>query len=522
MPSQPTRFKPNYQISIISGCGLAGIVLALLLLSIEKGPRTGSVFHEVGYFPREVVDRAIQHFTDSLHDAIKEYRAKKRTYQQLITQKPSADSAGVAVDSISDFSRHITQDSMSILALNNDKLYYEDSTLTDTNALRMVTNWVHFGIPPNLVTQWDNAYQKTGSGWGDSVHYYARFPVNNRQFVYKGVAQFKIVTYKSNIQYMTKNPGVASWVFLMVIFCGFCFITIPASIYIMEQVLKIFKPEERPDQKGYWVAMAIVAGCLILFLVVLFHTFSDEAPVKDLFFMRTLVNFLKFATALGCVSGAFCLAGFIHSASMLGYFADKVQTQTTKVREQREEVKKMMAPMAGVAPVVPVGGVVATPPAAAEVQAVECSDDEEAKHKEYADQLRKLLGFFHRYFILSAVLLSLVVLCTGALYNAANSLGFLKLLAVNWGYSPAGGDAVYLFGGLFTAILLLVFLPTKMQFGDVQLNLPRDEADRDNEGDSKWYGLLQQPFSWLKGGLIAASPFLSGLVQSLLALLMKH
>ena len=161
-------------------------------------------------------------------------------------------------------------------------------------------------------------------------------------------------------------------------------------------------------------------------------------------------------------------------------------------------------------------------PAAAEAKAIECSDEEEAKHKEYADQFRKLLGFFHRYFILSAILLSLVVLCTGALYNAANSLSFVKLLRINWGYSPAGGDAVYLFGGLFTAILLLVFLPAKMQFGDVQLDLPRDANEHDDDDGGKWYGMLEQPFSWLKGGLIAASPFLSGLIQNLLGLMNKH
>jgi hypothetical protein len=150
-------------------------------------------------------------------------------------------------------------------------------------------------------------------------------------------------------------------------------------------------------------------------------------------------------------------------------------------------------------------------------------DEEEVKHKEYADQFRRLLGFFHRYFILSAILLSMVVVCTGALYNAANSLSFLKLLSANWGYSPAGGDAVYLFGGLFTAILLLVYLPAKMQFGDVQLQLPRGEGMRDDDDeDSKWYGLLEQPFSWLRGGLIAASPFLLGLIQGLLGLFMKH
>ncbi|HEV2481558.1 MAG TPA: hypothetical protein VGS79_17930 [Puia sp.] len=468
-----SRFKPNYQITIISGCGLAGIIVALLVLSLEKKPATGSVFHEVGYFPKDVVNRAIQHLTDSLRNV---------------------------------------GDSAALVALNNDRLYYDDSTLTDTNALRIVNTWVHFGIRPNRVAQWDSAYRVQGDGWRDSVHYYARFPVGNRQFVYRGVAPFRIITYKSNIQFMTKYPGAASWVFLMVILCGFCFIAIPACIYIMEQVMAIFRQEERPDQRGYWVATPIVAGCLILFLVVLFFTFSDEPPVKDLYFMRTLGNFLWVANVLGCISGAFCLAGFIHSASMLGYFADKVNTQTTRVREQREEVKKTLVTQQ-VAP-----GAAASP---VEVKAMETSDAEEAKHKEYADQFRKLLGFFHRYFILSAILLSLVVLCTGALYNAVSSLAFIKLLTVNWGYSPASGDAVYLFGGLFTAILLLVYLPAKMQFGDVQLRLP-DDAGRRYDDDDKWYGFLEQPFGWLRGGLIAASPFLSGLIQNLLGLLTRH
>jgi len=521
-----TRFKPNYQITIISAFGLAGILLALLLMSHEKEPATGSVFHEVGYSPRDVVDQAIHHFTDSLHGAIREYRAKKRVYQSLANLKPSADSLDVITDSINNFSRHITLDSTSLVELNNDRLYYEDSTLTDTNATRIVNNWIHFGLRPNRVAKWDSAYASLGSGWQDSVHYYARFPVNNRQFVYRGEARFRIISYKSNMQFMAKYPGAAAWVFLMVLFCGFCFIAIPACIYIMEQVLKIFKEEERPGPRGYWIATPIVAGCLILFLFVLFRTFSDEAPVKDLYFMGTLGGFLSFANVLGCVAGAFCLAGFIVSVSMLGYFADKLKVQTVKVREQREEVKKMAPAASGASPGLgaAAASAVLAGAAAAEAKAIECTDEEEAKHKFYADQFRRLLGFFHRYFILSSVLLSLVVLCTGALYNMANSLSFLKLLSINWGYSPAGGDAVYLFGGLFTAILLLVYLPAKMQFGDVQLQLPRDEErrDDDDDDDSKWYGILEQPFSWLRGGLIAASPFLLGLVQGLLGLVMKH
>lgn len=465
-----SRFKPNYQITIISGCGLAGIIVALILLALPKKPATGSVFHEVGYVPRQIVNHAIRHLTDSLG-------------------KDSADSAAVAV-------------------LNGYRIYSDDSTLTDTNALRLVSTFVHFGIQPSQVAQWDSAYRAQGDGWRDSLPYFARFPVGNRHFFYKGEAQFKIITYKSNIEFMAKYPQAAAWVFMVVILCGFCFIAIPACIYIMEQVQTIFRQEERPAQKGYWIATPIVAGALLLFLIVLFFTFADEPPVKDLYFMRTLSNFLLFADVLGCVSGAFCLAGFIHSASMLGYFADKVNTQTTKVRIQREVMKKaLVAPGAPTTPV--------------EVKAIEGSDEEEEKHKLYAGQFRKLLGFFHRYFILSAVLLSLVVLCTGELYNTTNSLSFVSLLRINWGYSPTSGDTVYLFGGLFTAILLLVYLPTKMQFGDVQLRLPDDSRVPDDD-DDEWYGFLEQPFGWLRGGLIAASPFLIGLIQNLLGLLTKH
>src|ERR1700755_1958904 len=113
-----TSFKPNYQITIISGCGLAGIVLAMFLLSIEKGPTTGSVFHEVGYYPGSVVNKAIQHLTDSLHREIFDYRVKKRAWQGLADKHLAGDSAAAAQDSINHFSRHISQDSSNIAALN--------------------------------------------------------------------------------------------------------------------------------------------------------------------------------------------------------------------------------------------------------------------------------------------------------------------------------------------------------------------------------------------------------------------
>src|SRR5690606_9236140 len=70
---------------------------------------------------------------------------------------------------------------------------------------------------------------------------------------------------------------------------------------------------------------------------------------------------------------------------------------------------------------------------------------------------------FHAYFILSAILLSLLVVSTGALYSAVNSLDFIKLLTDDWGYSPVRSEFVYLYGALYTIILLLIYVPARIR-----------------------------------------------------------
>jgi hypothetical protein len=62
-----------------------------------------------------------------------------------------------------------------------------------------------------------------------------------------------------------------------------------------------------------------------------------------------------------------------------------------------------------------------------------------------------------------------------------------------------------------------------MQFGDVELQLPPDPTlVADVADDDKMPGFLQEPFSLLKGSLIAATPLLSGVLQSLFGLIFKH
>jgi hypothetical protein len=207
---------------------------------------------------------------------------------------------------------------------------------------------------------------------------------------------------------------------------------------------------------------------------------------------------LRLMMALGYIAGAFCLAGFIYKAAMLGYFVKTIKTKKKEIEKQQAELKKVTDSNA--------------PQAVIDTTAAALGDNQTANSKDKAIY-QSLYTSFHTYFILSATILSLMVFCTAGLYTTINSLDFVKLLQDDWGYSPARTDFIYLYGGLHTLILLLVYIPAKMRFSEI--NLGAEPATNGNPDSEKWYDFLQNPFSHLKELAIAASPFLASLIQSL-------
>ena len=471
----PDKFTPDYRIVIVSSLGIFGLLLTLLFLGHERknapnGTLTGSVFHEIGYWPRDAVARAASCVTDSLATLVENNRAQLQIYLASSKSTSNADSQAHIKAVADTLIARIKRDSASVELMKNIKKNYEDSSLNDTAGLATINRALHFRLTPDDLVKWDESYDTLGRNWFVHVPYHAKFTVNSQTYYYHDNLDLIIRSYTSNMQFIERYPGAGIWVFLQLLFGSFCFIAGSAALYLRKQVATLYKPTEKPDRYGYWLTALGVAITLTVLYYLLAITFIDEMPVKRLFFMRTLDSVLLYVNVIGGIAGAFCLAGFIYSASVLGYFVKaNVQTNDT------------------------------------------------LPHCDFA----QLLGFFHRFFILSAILLSLAVLCTGALYNAANSMDFVKLLNAKWGYSPAGGDAVYLYGGLYTAILLLIYLPAKMQFDVVRSQLPPDARLRD-EDDNKLYSFLQQPFSLLKGGLIAATPFLTGILQSLMNMIFNH
>ena len=236
------------------------------------------------------------------------------------------------------------------------------------------------------------------------------------------------------------------------------------------------------------------------------RSFYDEDIVKDLFFMKSLNISMNWVIGLGSVSGTFCLAGFIYTASMLSYFAKPLVKIRKEVDAQRLVVQKSQPVNISSS----VNAQVSTPEQL-------LLDAKEVEQKDQEVIFNKLAKTFQTYFLLAAIILSLMVLCTGALFSIINSLDFIKLLADDWGYSPARGDFIYLYGGLYTIILLLVYIPAKMRFSEVDI-WAKQAAPAEN---AKWYDFLKNPFGQMKGVLVATSPLLVSLIQSLFDILFK-
>lgn len=133
-------------------------------------------------------------------------------------------------------------------------------------------------------------------------------------------------------------------------------------------------------------------------------------------------------------------------------------------------------------------------------------DIETVRNRDLYDGIGKT---FQGYFILSAVILSLIVLCAGSLYSAVNSLDFVKLIADDFGYSPVRWEFVYLYGALYTLILLIIYVPAHMRMKDIKIGeeLPKTSG-------SSWWDFGKSLGNDLKSILVAVSPLLTGLLQS--------
>ncbi|HYF30979.1 MAG TPA: hypothetical protein VD993_07655 [Chitinophagaceae bacterium] len=511
--TEPVKPSSDFRIAWLSLLGLGGFILGCIflfypdLLSVSK---PNSVFHEIIYAPKSTVDKNL---LEKLTTLKKEEVARQDTKKKKTLEKDKA--TGVKKElleqEIAELDRLSTTAVADIKVLTAYRNTYEHTSKYDSASFVKLNKAIHFNIGMPELREWDKRLRNNKKDNSFETGYV--FKDSGLSFSIPGTAKLAIQEADSDIAFITKYPGVGIWVLLVLIFCSFLTISISTSFFLRNRVhdtldeLSIDKPK-----KWLFEGIAVITFvCLFIMWGIGRLSFNDEDVVRGLFFMYHLKHSLFLIQILAFVAGACCLAGFIYTAAPLTSCALMVKQSQINIQPVRAELDTLKATAATKT---------AEDKTAADAQ-VDAKQQElsvqEADLKKAKALYDKLRGYFETYFVLSAVILSLLVLCTGGLYSVINNLDFVKLLADDWGYSPARSDYVYLYGGLYTVVLLLVYIPAKMRFSEI--SFPPDPtappAANAAQSGKKIPEFLKTPFGKFGDVLIAASPLLASLVQSL-------
>lgn len=468
---------PDYRIAELSAVGFIGLLVGFLILSWhditrpQKEQPPLSNFHEIKYQPRIIVAGAFNKLIHSLDSNLKLTRDSvnaKRT-------KP------VPAAQLAEWEKKINEDSNFRNTLTGYKKDYEDASLVDSQSFADLNKLLHFNITIDTLRKWDSAFNDvSGYKWQDTARFWIKLPGTPPHTIYTDTTRFTITNYQSDMEFGARYPAVGLWILFLLVFCSFCFIAISVSLYFKNRVLAIFFPLnlKGPSRASFYLLWAFTLIAFICMMFVWRRSFNDEVMIKPIFFMRGFNRAMKGMMFIGYLAGACCLAGFFHTASMLGFFARCINSNVKSPNDDK-------------------------------------LSEEDLKNLDIYNKLKK---YFDNYLLLAASILSLLVLCTGTLFSTVNSLNFIKLLADDWGYSLARPDYILMYGALHSVVLLLAYIPASFSFSEIELKRP---ATAEAEKKRSFQDILKTPMSRLGDIVIAASPLLTGVLQSVFETMFK-
>lgn len=510
--------KPDYRIGRLSLLGLLGFIIGGVFLfypDLVSPFKPGPIFHEVVYVPKEVIGGRINEKIISLKKdeySNKQKKGEMEVTQAVIKKEPKKkDTLKVRIDNLQNEITIIEDD---IKRLKEIKASYEYTSDADTMSFDTLNKVLHFKFTPDDLRKWDAAYCENETDTVREVEFILKD--KDLSFSIEGKARLVIRMPRSDIEFMTKYPNAGLWLLMLMVFCSFLFIAASTSFYLRRQIQDLFTVKEI-EGLSIWNYLIII-GITMLGIFAIWGigrlSFNDEDVVRCIFFLRNISTSLLWIQGVGIIAGASCLAGFIYSAGLLAYFVKKAKELQDSINKKRitiEENKDLQ-----------------------KKESQKADLDEEIKGNEAElsvlesslrndkDRFEKLRAHFQTYFTLSAIILSLLVLCAGFLYSTINNLDFVKMLSSDWGYSPARTDFIYMYGAFYTIILLLVYIPAKMRFSEINFPTIKETAQSGTEEekkDKKWWQNITNPFEKFSGMLIAASPLIASVVQSLFEML---
>ena len=227
-PPKTRTFKSDYRLIWLSLLGLLGIFLANVLffrisITDDCDPKK-PVFHEISYTPRNIVQSMIGSRTPGMEEQLSNLNDSLNLLtgadKETLLQKAALQ-------------QKIREDSIRLAKYNNYYKYWTGVSLTDTIAFHTLNKALHFKIDQDLLNRWD-------CSGDDSIGVETAFIDLALPARIDTTVMLHLTPVNRNIDFITRYPGFGSWLLLIFIFSGFCFIAISTCIYLTRKRVELF------------------------------------------------------------------------------------------------------------------------------------------------------------------------------------------------------------------------------------------------------------------------------------------
>lgn len=499
-----SKLLPDLKIAKLAAIGLGGLLFGCVVIfwsdtwTLGKY-KSGSVFHEIKFNAREILTARLPAKMEAKEAAIRKAKGELEVVDTVLNNKDSLVKAKTDKPSLEKLSAERLRLVETIEAYKKQLVSLRQlqeaasNARTDSKNISIVNNALRLSIEPDAFFAMVNRPVSPLPKVLGPVPVLIRDTANKVEIAESET--LPVIESVSDIRFINKYPAAGVWLLLQLAFFSFSAVAVAMCHRTSLKVPSIIDEKQVMGRanRSYLTICLFVAIAITICLIIWVATFYDEDIIQPAYFMANLDCVINVVTAVGYLAGVACLGGFIYTSGMLAYFSKKVKAKGVVYKTAWAAMVDSKTKAADL------------PVAVTDTVKKEVEND--------LIIFRGLKSCFETYFLFAATILTLMVLCTGSLFTLTNSLDFIKAVTASWGYSPAQADFVFLYGGLHTLLLLLVYIPARMRFAETNLELDKNAVPTDNK---KLVDLLKSPLSELKGMLVVTAPLLGSLIQTLI------
>jgi hypothetical protein len=318
---------------------------------------------------------------------------------------------------------------------------------------------------------------------------------------------------ENHMDMFRKYPSTAFWVLLSIAQGTFWALIMVLCFAVFKQLRDEIKNRnmqtDPPSLHTSWIVTLIALSC---FIVILYALIYDKKINFDNFFLAGFSWTMFIYAIVGYFTAFLFLSGYLRMAYYVRLALDSYSVSVKELKAKKVVMRAHTETLRTMAP--------------------DLNDNQKKKSQDLIDSLSQGVDdntkevetlkdnyqlcnrYFRFFFGASAIVLSVLVIWMGSLFQAGNELDLFHLYAQETGHPFLPNDFVYLYGGLHSLLLFIFYIPVKMRLMSMSFAIPGDGGTT-AETEPDWQGYLKKFFSRFVEILTASSPLLAASLEKL-------